>query len=80
MSWHLGSHHLGSVRMQCVLVYAEMQGHIAWQQSHSCLSHVLSALRRCLYLQVGRKMLAGSSLLRSGPTQVGEPKTGEHAQ
>jgi hypothetical protein len=25
-------------------------------------------------------MLAGGSLLRSGPTQVGEPKTGEHAQ
>jgi hypothetical protein len=28
----------------------------------------------------GRQILAGGSLLRSGQTQVGEPKIGEHAQ
>jgi hypothetical protein len=28
----------------------------------------------------GRQILAGGSLLRSGQTQVGEPKFGEHAQ
>jgi hypothetical protein len=27
----------------------------------------------------GRQTLTGSSLLRSGQTQVGEPKVGEHA-
>jgi hypothetical protein len=31
-------------------------------------------------LQVGRQIFAGGSLLRSGQTQVGEPKIGEHAQ
>jgi hypothetical protein len=31
-------------------------------------------------IQVGRQILAGGSLLRSGQTQDGEPKIGEHAQ
>jgi hypothetical protein len=31
-------------------------------------------------LQVGRQILAGGSLLRSGQTPVGEPKIDEHAQ
>jgi hypothetical protein len=31
-------------------------------------------------VQVARQILAGGSLLRSGQTQVGEPKIGEHAQ
>jgi hypothetical protein len=29
---------------------------------------------------VGRPILAGESLMRSGLTRVGEPKIGEHAQ
>jgi hypothetical protein len=29
---------------------------------------------------VGRRILAGGSLMRSGLTLVGEPKIGEHAQ
>jgi hypothetical protein len=31
-------------------------------------------------LQVGRQILAGGSLLRSGQTQVGDLNIGEHAQ
>jgi hypothetical protein len=31
-------------------------------------------------VQGGRQILAGGSLLRSGQTQVGEPKIDEHAQ
>jgi hypothetical protein len=31
-------------------------------------------------VQVERQILAGESLLRSGQTQVGKPKVGEHAQ
>jgi hypothetical protein len=31
-------------------------------------------------VQVGRQILASGSLLRSGQTQVGVPKIGEHAQ
>jgi hypothetical protein len=31
-------------------------------------------------LLVGRPILAGGSLMRSGLTRVGEPKIGEHAQ
>jgi hypothetical protein len=31
-------------------------------------------------IYVGRQTLAGGSLLRSGQTQVGEPKIVEHAQ
>jgi hypothetical protein len=29
---------------------------------------------------VGRQILTGGSMLRSGQTQIGEPKIGEHAQ
>jgi hypothetical protein len=41
-----------------------------------------TSLLTCVYttLQGGRQIVAGGSLLRSGQTQVGEPKISEHAQ
>jgi hypothetical protein len=50
------------------------------EMSQVTITQERSPALRSQPVQVGRQILAGGSLLRSGQTQVGEPKIGEHAK
>jgi hypothetical protein len=50
------------------------------QNNSNGQNNMLIGLKKRKQVYVRRQILAGGSLLRSGQTQVGEPKIGEHAQ